>query len=92
MLKLSPRRVLHLEDFRRFQQFCNDLNQADLSQLEVYDQGEKVHISAACLDEWKFIGLSNYTFFDMEFYNDPEFKETSSHGLSSEGDHEGTTR
>ena len=75
MLKLSPRRVLHLEDFRRFQQFCNDLNQADLSQLEVYDQGEKVHISAACLDEWKFIGLSNYSFFDMEFYNDSEFRE-----------------
>lgn len=91
-MPLEPRRVLHLEDFRRFQQFFKDLNQADLSQLEVYDQGEKVHIPTACLDEWKFIGLSNYTFFDMEFYNEPEFKETSSHGLSSEGDHEGTTR
>lgn len=91
----NQKRVLHLEDFRRFQKFCNDLNKADLSRLEVYDQGEKVPIPAACLEEWKFIGLSNYSFFDMEFYNDPEFcnnQETSSHGISSEGDHEGTTR
>ena len=51
---------IELENIREHLAFRKWINSLKLEEIEVTDGG--------VLDEWKFIGMSNISFFEMEFW------------------------
>ena len=46
------------------------INSRPLSEIELYQHGHKVEVSAEAMEQWKFIGLNNVDFIKAEFYNE----------------------
>lgn len=53
---------------KRHQERCK-INRLDLSQIIITDNGVPVEISAKVLQEFKYTGLSNNCFLEMEYWN-----------------------
>lgn len=47
----------------------DEINACDLSEIEFYEDGKRVEISAESIEAWKYIGLSNLYFFLDELWN-----------------------
>lgn len=41
------------------------INEQPLEQIEWYKKGEKIEVDKKQIDEWKFIGLSNFYFLSL---------------------------
>ena len=46
------------------------INRVDLEAIEVYEHGEPVAISKEAIEDWRFVGLSNMTFLEIEAWKD----------------------
>lgn len=43
------------------------INDADLRTLEFYEDGKKLEVDPAAVEDWRFTGLNNTTFIDDEY-------------------------
>ena len=48
------------------------INRTPLEEIEVYEDGKRVDIPQDVIDDWKFIGLNNSDFVNMEFWKGAE--------------------
>lgn len=58
-----------IEKIREMEAEIKRINNADLADVELYENGIKVQIDHAVIEEYKYIGLNNWHFFSTEFYN-----------------------
>jgi len=66
---LNGRRV----DVERVRNLLAELEKIDaipLSEMQLYENGQKIEISPEAIEEWLFVGLSNRAFIEMEIWND----------------------
>ena len=64
---------IDIERVRELLEAIAEINRAPLEEIEVYENGEKVDIPTVCLEDWKFTGLGNINFIEMEPWKDTEF-------------------
>jgi hypothetical protein len=60
-----------LEEVKRHQDFRTWLNSLDLEEVEILDNGVSIQVSKEELDGFKYTGLSNMSFFELEWWNGP---------------------
>lgn len=66
---------VYAEEFEKFLGYKKLINDTDLSDIDLYQNGEKIIIKPEDLDEWKFTGLSNFCILEMWIDGGTEFVE-----------------
>lgn len=61
---------VELRDVELMLALRNRINSCQLDQIEWQYNGVPVKVDAKLVDEWKFMGLSNFTFAETELLND----------------------
>ena len=56
----------------------HEFNSHDLKDLELTENGEQIMIPDEVLEEWRFIGLSNQSFVEMEFWKEGQIDDWQS--------------
>lgn len=46
-----------------------DFNSLDLHHVALYENNQLIPVTEAQLDDWRFVGLSNKSFVELEFWN-----------------------
>lgn len=57
-----PNLIVSLEELKRVHLFLKAINVADLSNIDWYQDGKKKSLPVGYIEDFKFIGLSNYYF------------------------------
>lgn len=65
-----PRRRYDIEKLHDALNVIDDFNNQDLATVDLYERNQLVPVTADCLERWRFIGLNNKSFVEMEFWND----------------------
>lgn len=61
-------RIVPLEEVRAAINYLNEFNRLRLEEIVLTENGVPIEITKECLEEWRFIGLSNRSFVDVEFW------------------------
>lgn len=56
---------IHLEEIKKAQKIIADLNRLKLKEIQFFENGKPVEISEKMLDDWRFIGLNNSDFVQI---------------------------
>lgn len=65
-MKISVERIQDLI------QQITDFNNLELSEIQLIENGIPIKITPEILDAWRFIGLSNKSFIEMEYWKEYE--------------------
>jgi hypothetical protein len=63
--------TIPIEVIREHLAFRERLNKHKLEDLIITENGQPIEITPECLEEWRFIGMTNLSFFEMEFWKQP---------------------
>lgn len=55
-----------------------------LEQMELFENGRQVELSASIIEDWKLVGMSNRAFIEMEFWKNTDFHEAEEVGYVGE--------
>lgn len=61
---------IDLEEVRALLNRKNEINALDIREIEWYEDGKPLEIPPECLDKWRFIGLTNVFFVELEFWKE----------------------
>ncbi|MDE1971269.1 MAG: hypothetical protein KGI50_06885 [Patescibacteria group bacterium] len=61
--------IVDIQHVKSLQEELARINSIPLEELELYDGDTRIIVSPEILDDWKFIGLSNITFIELEAWN-----------------------
>lgn len=64
-----PKKRYEIEQIRATLQTLEEFNSHKLQDIELTENGKVIEITPERLEEWKFIGMSNQTFVELEFWN-----------------------
>jgi hypothetical protein len=56
---------IDLERIRELQAEIEKINSVPFAELELYEDGQKIEITAKQLDDFRFIGMSNFGLLEM---------------------------
>jgi hypothetical protein len=56
-----------IERVRAIKAELKAINNVDLRTIEFYEDGKKLEIDPAVIEDWKFTGLTNTTFIDDDY-------------------------
>lgn len=56
---------IDIEELRTIRERIKEINRTPLNEIEYHYNGELVDVSDELIDEWKFMGLSNF-YFDRD--------------------------
>jgi hypothetical protein len=59
---------VNVEKLLKLKQELAEINSADLADIEFYENGKLLDISAEIISEWEFIGMNNVDFITTGFY------------------------
>lgn len=62
--------VVNIEVVKRLLQDLAEIDKVPFDQIEWHLDGKPLDIPKEILKEWKFMGMCNHSFVDMEFYNE----------------------
>lgn len=68
----TMKKQIPIERIRQLIAELKEFDAEDLSKVELTENGKVIPISPEILEEWRFIGLSNYSFIELEFWNGTE--------------------
>lgn len=57
-----------MEDLHKLKEKLRNVNDLDLKEIDLYENGKKVNIQYSTINRWRFTGLNNYYFFIDEFW------------------------
>ena len=60
------RTIINIEEVRALQERRREINKIDLNDIDFYENGVMVTPTKEALEEWRFTGLSNIDFVEME--------------------------
>ena len=59
---------VNIEDIRKNIEFRKEINSVELTDIDFYENGKKIEVSEKVIDDFRFTGLNNIDFIDIEFY------------------------
>lgn len=62
--------VVNIEVVKKIIDDLREINKIPFDEIEWHENGKPLDIPKEVLEEWKFTGLSNYSFVDTEFYKE----------------------
>jgi hypothetical protein len=51
------------------------INSIPLKDIEFYQDGKRIEFDKSAMDEWRFVGMSNIDFIELDFQNDYSVEE-----------------
>ena len=67
-----PKRKVDIEYVRNLLAELDKIDAIPLSEMQLYENGQKIEILPETIEEWRFVGLSNRAFIEMEVWKHPE--------------------
>ncbi len=62
-------KIVNIEDLRSALEVIDNFNKLNLWDIELHEKGQAITITQKCLEEWRFVGMSNISFIESEFWN-----------------------
>ncbi len=66
---MSDKVKINIEDIRKLIKKVNKFEELKFDNIEWYENGEKMFFKPECIDEWRFTGLGNISFVELEGWN-----------------------
>lgn len=67
---LQSKKRFSVEEIKNILSELKNLNDCKLKEIELTKDGKVISISEEMLNEWSFLGLSNTSFVEMEFWKE----------------------
>jgi hypothetical protein len=64
----SRKVIVNIEELNAIQLRLQEINSLDLANIEFREDGKKLDIPKEVIEEFKFVGLCNHSFIEMDFY------------------------
>lgn len=61
-----------------------EIDAIPLDQMDLFENSQKVELTPEVIEDWRFVGMSNRAFIEMEFWKNDDFHETEEVGSVSE--------
>lgn len=61
-----PRVRIDVEEIKALQRRRREINDIEIDDIDFYSGGKKVVIPKSSIEEWRFVGLNNIDFAEME--------------------------
>lgn len=69
----EPRVRIDIELVRAANAVKQHVNSLRLEEIELCEKGKPVEIPQKVIDRWRFVGMTNWSFFADEFWRSPDF-------------------
>ena len=80
----STRSRVDVEYVRELLARLAEIDSIPLSQMDLFEGGEKIELTPEIIEDWRFVGMSNRAFIEMEFWKNTDFHEFEEVGSVSE--------